>query len=246
MRKYTTKYGPKEFFFSSTYELQEAIKARAEKLSVAIKQAKPISSRRSEINLDGDDPSVPFGSEQNALSVLLLTIENYENSPSKHYIVDFYEQSLAIYQNQRIGAANKLLLCHALQRHYELVEADLRKRVTRYRELLKEDSEPNRLEELNIEFEINTIILPMLSTKLDGIRDAITASKACANTSLASYLANEVLLGGPKALEKLQFPTGDNYDFLRQDLDDTIAEVEAMTVKYNKMVDAESVEDIEV
>ncbi len=246
MRKNQAKNGSKEFFYSSLDEFREAILARAKALGVKLKKAVKLSSTESELDVNTHDTSIPFGSQQNALSVLMLTLDNYEASPSNHSVKDFCEQSFNIFVTLRSKASTQLLRCHALQKQYKELEDDLREKVDQYKELLKEECDHNKNEETHIHYWVFVHILPSMSSTMAEMYETASQAQTWANTSLAAFLVTEVLEEGPKALENLPFPGNEKTDSLGIEVSDTVAEINEAIDRYNKLSEAKYVDQIVV
>ncbi len=237
-----TKYGRKNFSYSSLSEFRRAIEEREEAIF-----PKRTFNLFGEIITEIDVKSITegtcaFGSEFQTLEAVIKMLEGYENSDSDHSVVDFYNQNYIQNKVLPSKALGEMLGCHASQAQYRALEAKLGLQVECYKKLLEQYKNRSHPLLIKIENEIrNTLIIRMASTITDA-RNQIIHATALNNTAIATGICNMLLLEGKEGYAKLH----DFHDQVRTQLDETKEEIDEMFEQLNEYFSAKHIEDIEV
>ena len=174
MPLFDTKYGQKEFSYSSLEEYKNALHAQAEKvIQPYIKTHDFFGETITEVDVGAmKKGTCAFGSEFSTISALIQMLEAYEESDSPHSIVDFYNQNQDQYLIFGSRARINCVKCHGLQ--------------TQYKELLKKEHD--------------SFMLLLLIAQMNSLLDQATSYN---NTSLVTSLSNMVIEKGQEGLDHL-------------------------------------------
>lgn len=116
---FMTKYGRKEFSYTTLKEYKKALLDRMQEVLPAVEHdffGEVITEIDVNEIKNGD---CAFGGEFQTLQYLSLMLDNYEDSDSPHSVVDFYNQNHAQYMVLGGRARETLVRCHALQNKFK-------------------------------------------------------------------------------------------------------------------------------